>query len=43
MIGRDGGLSTVCQRHFVKAFPSSGFIHSKDGKVVYIHKLYIYI
>ena len=40
LIGRDGGLSTVChscgfacQQRVLKTFPGPGYLHSKDGVV----------
>ena len=53
LIGRDGGLSTLCQRcgfdcqqRVLKKFPSPGYLHSEDG-IVWLWpslvNLYIYI
>ena len=40
LIGRDGGLSTLChscgfacQQRVLKTFPSPGYLHSEDGVV----------
>ena len=40
LIGRDGGLSTLChccgfatQQRVLKTFPAPGYLHSKDGVV----------
>ena len=53
LIGRDGGLSTLChscgftcQQRVLKTFPSPGCLHSEDGVVRLCHLLvnfYIYI
>ena len=52
LIGRDGGLSTLChscgftcQQMVLKTFPGPGYLHSKDGVVWLWHllvNLYIY-
>ena len=48
LIGRDGGLSTLChscgfacQQRVLKTFPCPGYLHSEDG-VVWLY-IYIYI
>ena len=44
LIGRDGGLSTLChscgfacQQRVLKTFPGSGYLHSKDGYNQWLH------
>ena len=46
LIGRDGGLSTLChscgfacQQRVLKTFPGPGYLHSKDGVVWLWHPL----
>ena len=48
LIGRDDGLSTpcyscgfTCQQRVLKTFPGSGYLHSKDGVVLFIYLLYL--
>ena len=36
LIGRDGGLSTLCQR-VLKTFLGPGYLHSENGVVWYIY------
>ena len=49
LIGRDGGLSTLChscgfacQQRVLKTFPGPGYLHSKDGVVWLCHSLAIF-
>ena len=52
LIGRDGGLSTLChscgfacQQRVLKTFPGPGYLHSEDGVVWLWHpllNLYVY-
>ena len=46
LIGRDGGLSTLCQgcgfacqQRVLKTFPSPGYLRSEDGVVQLCHSL----
>ena len=53
LMGRDGGLSTLChscgfacQQRVLKTFPGSGYLHSEDGVVWLSHplvNLYLYV